>query len=324
MSDIFHDLDLRQFWEDSAYAREAYVEEPPDAALVASVEEELGVRLPRSYRELMRSQNGGIPTNTCFPTKQRTTWAEDHVAIAGISGIGRTKPNSLCGSLGSAFMKSEWGYPDIGVCICDCPSAGHDLIMLDYRACGPTGEPEVVHVDQEIDYRITFLAKDFEAFVRGLVNESVYDTSAEDLKEALGHIDHGSFSTRLGGLIAASGRPELGPLLRKVCHDLAVEKGYFALHADEASELVYDIQFYLFASSTRVTTRAGYLEAYPEMLALGDGQFSARGYAAGFVEAWLEARLSGGEIVMTPEGALSFGEGFVPNLEARLRSVGGG
>jgi hypothetical protein len=125
----------------------------------------------------MQVQNGGLPQNTCFPTKEATSWAEDHVAITGVMGIGRTKTYSLCGSLGSAFMQSEWGYPKLGICICDCPSAGHDMIMLDYRKCGPTGEPEVVHVDQESDYRGTLLAKDFETFVRGLVNESVFDTA---------------------------------------------------------------------------------------------------------------------------------------------------
>ena len=89
---------------------------------------------------------------------------------------------SLCGTLGSRFMIEEWGYPDIGVAICDCPSAGHDMVFLDYRECGPQGEPKVVHIDQEADYEITPLADTFEAFVRGLVDESDYDDE-EDLEE---------------------------------------------------------------------------------------------------------------------------------------------
>lgn len=172
---MLDDMDLDDFWEDSDYAREQYVEGPVTAELVASVERELGFVLPRSYVELMRSQNGGIPKKTCFPTETRTGWAEDHVAITGIMGIGRTKTYSLLGRLGSAFMQEEWGYPSFGVCVCDCPSAGHDMIMLDYRECGPEGEPTVVHVDQECDFEVTFLAADFETFIRGLVHERDFD-----------------------------------------------------------------------------------------------------------------------------------------------------
>ena len=75
----------------------------------------------------MKQHNGGIPFNTCFPTDSPTNWAEDHIAITGIYGIGREKDYSLCGEIGSQFMIDEWGYPEIGVAICDCPSAGHDI-----------------------------------------------------------------------------------------------------------------------------------------------------------------------------------------------------
>ncbi len=168
-------LDSSLFWDDSPYARRAYVDLPLTEAMVVEVESELGVRLPQSYVALMKTQNGGIPRNCCFPTKTRTSWAKDHVAISGIAAIGKAKSYSLCGGLGSKFMQEEWGYPDIGVCICDCPSAGHDIVMLDYRACGPDGEPQVVHVDQEIDFAITVLAPNFEAFVRGLMPESAFE-----------------------------------------------------------------------------------------------------------------------------------------------------
>lgn len=72
-------------------------------------------------------------------------------------------------------MIEEWEYPDIGVYFGECPSAGHDMICLDYRKCGKNGEPQVVHVDQEYDYKITFLAENFEQFVRGLVGEEMFD-----------------------------------------------------------------------------------------------------------------------------------------------------
>jgi hypothetical protein len=56
----------------------------------------------------------------------------------------------------------------------DCPSAGHDMLCLDYRACGPNGEPQVVHVGQEWDYQITFAAETFEAFIRGLESSEAF------------------------------------------------------------------------------------------------------------------------------------------------------
>ncbi len=150
----FEGFDLTNFWDDNWYALKEYVSDPPSDELIASVEEELGYKLPAAYIWLMKQHNGGIPVNTCYPCDEPTCWAEDHVAITGIFGIGREKSCSLCGELGSQFMIAEWEYPAIGVAICDCPSAGHDMIFLDYRACGPQGEPAVVHVDQENDYKL--------------------------------------------------------------------------------------------------------------------------------------------------------------------------
>ena len=71
-------------------------------------------------------------------------------------------------------MIKQAGLPEIGIVVCWTPAAGHDAIMLDYSACGPGGEPRVVHVDPEDDMS-SVLAPDFETFLRGLVDCRPYD-----------------------------------------------------------------------------------------------------------------------------------------------------
>ena len=63
---MFEGFDLTSFWEDSEYALKEYVSEMPSDELIASVEQELGYKLPASYIWLMKQHNGGIPVNTCF------------------------------------------------------------------------------------------------------------------------------------------------------------------------------------------------------------------------------------------------------------------
>lgn len=91
-------------------------------------------------------------------------------------GIDKDKPYSLCGEMGSRFWIEEWGYPTIGVAICTTPSAGHDMIFLDYRKCDLAEEPSVVHIDKENDYKITTLAASFEEVIRGLVNSKDFES----------------------------------------------------------------------------------------------------------------------------------------------------
>ena len=176
MSTLFQDLDLSNFWNESDYYAQEYTDDPLTQEKIDLVQGVLGYTLPASYVELMRSRNGGAPLNTCHRTITPTSWAEDHVAMTGFLSVGSGKMYSLCGSLGSQFMISEWGYPPIGIYFADCPSAGHDMLCLDYSACGPTGEPRVVHVDQELDYAITHVADTFEQFVRGLEPSEAFPT----------------------------------------------------------------------------------------------------------------------------------------------------
>jgi len=176
VKDQYHPAD---FWEISEYAEREYVEGLPSAQMIADVENSLGYKLPDAYVQLAQSQNGGMPKRTRHRTKQPTSWADDHVAITGIFSIGKTKDSSLLGACGSKFWIDEWGYPPIGIYFADCPSAWHDMLCLDYRSCGPEGEPQVVHIDQENDYEITFVAESFEAFIRGLEPDEAFDDAPD-------------------------------------------------------------------------------------------------------------------------------------------------
>lgn len=317
----FQDFDLSNFWEASDYAREAYTCDPVSDEMRASLETELGYTLPASYISLMKTQNGGMPINTCFPTTEATSWAEDHVAITGIMGIGREKTYAIGGELGSQFMIDEWEYPALGVCVCTCPSAGHDMIMLDYRRCGPAGEPAVVHVDQEFDYRITFLAKDFETFIRGLVHDDVYSTAEEELQNDLLRVNEGNFSIEMSLLMAKYSTINFNEIIRNICRKITLEKGHFSLHADELSNLMYDIQFLLYTHTHGRVRKAQYLEAYPSLIAFGDGAFTTGGYAPSFVSEWLDIRLREKQIVTNFWGGMKLNPAFEASLLEQIQGM---
>lgn len=298
--------DLTGFWstEHMDYQRRDLILPPLTPELVASVEAELGYRLPTLYLELLKVQNGGLPARTCFPTEEATSWAEDHVAITSIFGIGGRHTSGLPEA--SQFMVSDWGYPPIGVYFADCPSAGHDMVALDYRACGPQGEPCVVHVDQEGDYRITWLAPDFATFVGGLVDEEGFeDDPAETKAGDLARVRTGALSPELQALLGAFPDPALPDRLRALAAAIVDEKGFFALHADPHSALMYDLQFLLYSRSHTVRDAESYLtDAYPPLIALAADSrgFSTGGYAPDFVADWLREAQAQGRIALTAKG----------------------
>lgn len=179
MPSFFDDFDLTDFWEQSEYAN-TYQDAPLDDVMISLVEQRLGYKLPGSYIALLSRQNGGLPRKANHRTAEPTSWASDHVAITGIFAIGRSKRYSLLGKCGSKFWIREWGYPPIGIYFADCPSGGHDMLCLDYRTCGPVGEPTVVHIDQEFEYKVTPVASSFEAFIRGLEGDDAFERAVPE------------------------------------------------------------------------------------------------------------------------------------------------
>lgn len=167
---MFEDFDFTDFWNDDAENMDL-IGEPPSDELIAEIEKELDYKLPASYIWLMKQHNGGLIKKTDFLVTISNSWK-----IVWVTKF--IKINSICDE--NQFMKDDWGYPDIGVAICDTPSAGHEMIFLDYRECGRQGEPKVVHIDQELDYEITLLADNFEDFIRGLVDSEELEEFYEE------------------------------------------------------------------------------------------------------------------------------------------------
>lgn len=150
---------------------------PLHRKLLDKAEARLGYKFPEKYVELLYQKNGGCTINDCFPVKQKTSWASDHISISGIRGIG--------GQYGidpekEEARNKEWGYPNVGLVFAETPTAGHTVVMFDYSVCGPLGEPRIIWVDvYGKDLEVIVLADNFSSFISGLVSASAYNARSD-------------------------------------------------------------------------------------------------------------------------------------------------
>lgn len=293
---------------------DSYVEPAPSDQLIAEIEEELGFRLPAAYIELARTRNGGYLERNAFPMDEPTGWAEDHIAVTGLYAIGRTSRYSLAGELGSLFMRDEWGYPDWGIGIADTPTAGHEMIMLDYRESGPEGEPKVVYVDQEDDYSVTEVAPDFATFIRGLVSAEEFDDSdpEADKAAALETVAHGTLSPIVRRALAASPDLPFGETaIRRLARATVEVHGMFMLRNDPTWFALLDAMFLLHSRVATASDVDDFVDPEGEtsydnpslelmlFFAIVDEpfEFQTRGYGLGFVEDWWDDRVASGALI---------------------------
>lgn len=167
---MFEGFDFTNFWHPHPFGQC----DPCSDELIREIESELGYKLPESYLWLIRQHNGGTLINEYFRINEPVKHLGNWVQISLLYGIGRGEAICIGGTLGHYCLIEDWGYPNIGVAVGDGYESGHDAIFLDYRECGPQGEPKVVHIDQEFGYAITPVADTFEEFIRGLVSEDEF------------------------------------------------------------------------------------------------------------------------------------------------------
>ncbi|MFH8625352.1 SMI1/KNR4 family protein [Streptomyces vietnamensis] len=140
-------------------------------AVVRDAEQRLGVRLPAALLELLRVRDGGVVAESwdAYPTDEPTSWSADHVPFDVLMGIG--EDDDHLSVLDSAHLIEEWGLPSPLVLL---SGDGHAWIALDYRACGPDGEPSVTWFDVEAETELP-LAGNFRTFVEGLTAAASFD-----------------------------------------------------------------------------------------------------------------------------------------------------
>ncbi|RFU70953.1 SMI1/KNR4 family protein [Peribacillus saganii] len=134
-----------------------YKLKPLTAEMVKKAEEELKIKLPESYIKILKEQNGGYIKFDAHPSDTPNSWADDHVNVEHILGIGEED-----GILESSYLIEEWDLPDNVVLI---SGDGHSWIALDYRKTKE--EPPVIFIDTDSE-QIFELAPNFHSFLNGL------------------------------------------------------------------------------------------------------------------------------------------------------------
>lgn len=120
-------------------------------------EKAIGWKLPKSYIELLKLQNGGMINYNEF----EESWLS---VIYGIS--------SNCNGLTDMYDNwiNEWKYPNIGIPFGETQSAGHDMYFMDFGTVDKNGEPRIVLIDNESDNDVTVVANNFDEFLTKIYN----------------------------------------------------------------------------------------------------------------------------------------------------------
>lgn len=162
------DMDFSDFWHDIKESERRYEAQKPDLRLIRSVQDELGFVLPDTFVELMKMHNGGMLNRCWYPINFPAETYADYIQVTHLLGIDREIAYSLCGRFGSKFLlEDKGGLETAGIAFANCISPTRAILILDYRTCGPDGEPCVTYINSQT-HEESVIAPNFEIFVRGL------------------------------------------------------------------------------------------------------------------------------------------------------------
>ncbi|MEC0278767.1 SMI1/KNR4 family protein [Bacillus halotolerans] len=159
---------MSEFWESSEYDPFRLTDISDNE--IKNVEKKLNLTLPEQYKKLIIQQNGGLINFNAFPTDQETSWAEDHIEVDHLRGIGKD-----LGILESEYLIKEWGLPQRLLLI---QGDGHNWVALDYRLTNEN--PPVHYFDLELNNDIK-IAVSFDEFLSKLYTHDYEEVQDENL-----------------------------------------------------------------------------------------------------------------------------------------------
>ncbi|MBO5349839.1 MAG: SMI1/KNR4 family protein [Clostridia bacterium] len=156
---MYKNIDFNKLFDNESEFAKKYKQEKLTDNRIKEVEEFLGYKLPKSYIELLKVQNGGY-----INKKHEICW------LTAIYGIGANDKSFYGLEEEFKLWIDEWGYPDIGIPFGETQSGGHDMYFMDYSSVDERGEPRIVRIDNEDNNARYLVANNFEEFINKVYN----------------------------------------------------------------------------------------------------------------------------------------------------------
>lgn len=159
---MYNDIDFNKLFDNESEYGKKYNNGKLNDATIIETEKLLRRKLPKSYIEFLKIQNGGY-INDNF----EDSW------LTAIDGLENNQSNIYLEDSYDPFVKDELislGLAKSLVPFGETQSGGHDVYCMDFSSVDENGEPRIVNVDLEGEVELHFIANNFKDFIYMIYN----------------------------------------------------------------------------------------------------------------------------------------------------------